>query len=68
MPRVNGAISKPRMLDPERLRERVKPVYAKFKERSIDEADMPVIEYLIECIFKLMKKRLISGLITSRIG
>lgn len=47
MGRVKGAIVKARAIDPEELREILKPIYEKLKRAGVSDAAMPPTEALV---------------------
>jgi hypothetical protein len=47
MPRTKGSISKDRSLDAEALREVLKPIYAKMREKGVSDSDLPDNEELV---------------------
>lgn len=47
MARTKGSISRPRVIDPEELREILKPIYDKLAKAGVPEARLPSNEALV---------------------
>ncbi len=47
MARTKGAISKPRQIDAEELREVLKPVFEKLKKAGVPEERLPTLEAVV---------------------
>ena len=48
MGRVKGSISKDRSIDAEALREVLKPIYEKLRDKGVNDADLPNNEDLVD--------------------
>jgi pyridoxine 5'-phosphate synthase PdxJ len=48
MGRVKGSITKDRSLDAEALREVLKPIYEKLREKGVSDVDLPNNEELVD--------------------
>ncbi|MEQ9728348.1 hypothetical protein ABRP29_22185 [Pseudomonas sp. WHRI 8822A] len=48
MARVKGSITKDRSIDAEALREVLKPIYEKLRDKGVSDADLPNNEDLVD--------------------
>ena len=48
MGRVKGSISKDRSIDADALREVLKPIYEKLRDKGVNDADLPNNEDLVD--------------------
>ncbi len=54
MGRVKGSISKDRSIDAEALREVLKPIYEKLRDKNVNDADLPNNEDLVDRLLEFI--------------
>jgi lipoate-protein ligase A len=60
MGRVKGSITKDRSLDAEALREVLKPIYEKLREKGVSDADLPNNEELVDRLLENIDEKAVE--------
>lgn len=68
MGRVKGSISKDRSIDAEALREVLKPIYEKLREKGVKDSDLPNNEDLVDRLLDFIDEKAIDEWAGSRMG
>lgn len=61
MGRVKGSISKDRSIDAEALREVLKPIYEKLRDKGVNDSDLPNNEDLVDRLLDFIDENAIDG-------
>ena len=60
MARVKGSITKDRSVDAEALRELLKPIYEKLREKGVRDADLPNNEDLVDRLLDYIDEKAVN--------
>ena len=61
MGRVKGSISKDRSIDAEALREVLKPIYEKLRDKGVSDSDLPNNEDLVDRLLDFIDEKAVDG-------
>ena len=61
MGRVKGSISKDRSIDAEALREVLKPIYEKLRDKGVNDSDLPNNEDLVDRLLDFIDENAVDG-------
>ncbi|MDT3457338.1 hypothetical protein ROV96_19630 [Stenotrophomonas pavanii] len=65
MGRVKGSITKDRSIDAEALREVLKPIYEKLREKGVSDTDLPNNEDLVDRLLDFIEEKNVDDWATS---
>ena len=60
MGRVKGSISKDRSIDAEALREVLKPIYEKLRDKGVNDADLPNNEDMVDRLLDFINEETVD--------
>ncbi|QNH14826.1 hypothetical protein [Xanthomonas sp. SI] len=60
MGRVKGSITKDRSIDAEALREVLKPIYEKLREKGVSDTDLPNNEDLVDRLLEFIDEKAVD--------